>query len=84
MPQYSKNFNWLQIYLQIQKEAGEFVFCRAGQKYIEFIVTSTGQIIDLGLLKEIKPQNEGSLYRKPRFNEFAGTRTKMFVTSRYG
>ena len=39
MPQYSKNFNWLQIYLQIQKEVGEFVFCRAGQEYIEFIMS---------------------------------------------
>ena len=39
MPQYSKNFNWLQIYLQIQKEAGEFVFCRAGQEDIEFIIS---------------------------------------------
>ena len=81
MPQYSKNFNWLQMYLRIQKEAGGFVFCRAGQEDIQFIIS---QIKDLGLLKEIKPQNKGSLFRKPRFNEFAGTRTKMFVTWRYG
>ena len=39
MPQYSKNFNWLQIYLQIQKEAGEFVFSRVGQEDIEFIIS---------------------------------------------
>ena len=39
MPQYSKNFNWLQIYLQIQKEAGEFVFCRAGLEDIEFVMS---------------------------------------------
>ena len=39
MPQYSKNFNSLKIYLQIQKEAGEFLFCRAGQEDIEFIIS---------------------------------------------
>ena len=52
MPQYSKNFNWLQIYLQIQKEAEEFV----GLEGIEFVLSQAQD-----KLKTWVPQKKSNL-----------------------
>ena len=56
MPQYSKNFNWLQIYLQIQKEAQEFAFCQAGLEGIEFVLSQAQD-----KLKTWVPQKKSNL-----------------------